>query len=225
MVQLKKTISTLNTGFRLAIANDGVSRLEDTNLIGFLYSDAHIGRGSNDSPMIATNASFPHFDRELRRYFKVLNTYYPNKFKDSKGFSIKCDGHPGYKHLDGVCPGDEFPFSNGYYTMILADGSIVYLMLFDNHNKYKSGTIGGKRVINNGFIRIDVNGSKSPNQYGRDFFEFNLSSDGTIFSELFYDDYWEPDFIDTHCNTNTDDGRRADTCGARVLKDGFVMNY
>ena len=62
-----------------------------------------------------------------------------------------------------------------------------------------------------GYIIIDVNGGKRPNMYGRDIFYFRLSRNGRLFSD-----------------GNSDNCKKGDSgsnCTARIIENGWVMDY
>ena len=64
---------------------------------------------------------------------------------------------------------------------------------------------------NAGYIYIDINGAKRPNMCGRDVFYFGLSENGKIIAD------GNAEMCDT--------GDIGDNCGARIIKDGWEMNY
>ena len=68
-------------------------------------------------------------------------------------------------------------------------------------------------------FHIDINGLNGPNAYGRDLFLFRLTNGGKLIP-------YGLDIADHYTVTCTDnnitDGR---ACSARVVKDGFKINY
>jgi len=92
------------------------------------------------------------------------------------------------------------------------------------------------------YIRIDTNGKKPPNSYGRDIFTFALYPFGNqVFPEGTYatagadgkpvDDFLLLTREDVEANCNSDGGVRINAsapggmCAARIIQDGFKINY
>ena len=80
--QLKKSVSVLENGFKLAMAEDEVDNLEDTALFRTLKED---GGGCVD---IFEYSDGNGFENEFKKYFKVVkyaNGYWENNYKDLDG--------------------------------------------------------------------------------------------------------------------------------------------
>ena len=121
------------------------------------------------------------------------------------GTSLTCFGNnSGYLGLNGVLTEWTMP-ANGGYDIILSDGTIVRFRMVTN------GCNGTQWGSNNSCanIYIDVNGSKKPNQFGRDLFFFELREDG---------------LHPTGCESNTCAGTYAYGCSCKVLREN-AMNY
>ncbi len=107
--------------------------------------------------------------------------------------------------------------------VLCLDGSVFW----SDWDAYYAGRYG-KAVLTDGsaimfdgsYIYVDVNGSKAPNQLGRDIFQFAYFSDkhhllplGTGYANL-----------DLQCNTTTAAGKYAQSCPAKIIMEG-EMNY
>ena len=212
--QLKKSVNVIENGFRLMMADDGADKLTDTCLWG-TFSDS-IGAGAIHTEFIGY----------MKKYFKVID-YNTIDLKD-------------YKFLNGNSPG-----VNPRTNFILADG--VYFM-FGTVNKIptslseeeckKVKELGGnfcEYAIR--LIYIDVNGSKLPNQFGRDLFQFELSNDGRLIPEggkdaaLFKSQvalqnntkYWNSSSSESNYRCNKNSAGYA--CAARIMENGWKMDY
>ncbi len=212
--QLKKSVSVIENGFKMILADDGVDKLTDTGL--WLVLPDFIGAG-------ALNSNFMGY---MKKYFKVIG----NNTIDLKN----------YKHLNGSYPGD-----NQRSNFVLADGS--YFMLgsvyktpnsLSEENCRKVKELGGnfcESAIS--LLYIDVNGSKGPNQFGRDLFQFTVSNDGRLMpaggkNDALFDsqvelssnsNYWNSSSpqMNSRCDTNS----YGYTCAARIIENGWKMDY
>ena len=90
-------------------------------------------------------------------------------------------------------------------------GAIVYLFRIITGNSLDS-TIA--------VFHIDINGLNGPNAYGRDLFLFRLTNGGKLIPYGL--DIANDHYTVTCTNNNIIDGR---SCSARVVKDGFKINY
>ena len=98
-----------------------------------------------------------------------------------------------------------------YYRLILSDGAQVAFIA--SGAAYSSCT-ATKAGVNNVCVEItvDINGEKSPNQWGRDWFRFLVTEDGL-----------KPAGNDNNsadCSSNNN----GQSCAARVLKENAI-NY
>ncbi len=122
----------------------------------------------------------------------------------SKTFSIISTQSPSiaYKSLDG---GLEEERGNG---IILKDGTIIYYYFVKNW----TDLIGFDMPYNKGYMIIDTNGTKSPNQWGRDLFKLYIYNDKIDAGEYI-----------GGCELNAP--FKGDDCAARIIKDGWQMKY
>lgn len=217
--QLKKSVSIVENGFKLAMANDEVMELENTKLIQSLGE-----RESSDNEA---------FFNEFKKYFKVV------KIRES-GF----DEMEGYKTLSGVdMSGLNDAVSNGIY---FADGSLLILEFTGEVDKLspevcnKAKSLGGNlcEIIRTIYFDIDVNGDKNPNQFGRDRFEFILGNNGRLYpiagkDHAFFNEqkdlannnsYWKKDNFYS-CKTSGGGMYNGLSCVARIMENGWKMDY
>ena len=220
--QLQKTVSMLENGFKLAMAEDEVMELENTKLIQSMGENG--SSQDNDA-----------FFNELKKYFKII------KIKES-GF----DEYGGYKSLSGkdlLGYGDGL--SNGIY---FADGSLLILGTYSHINKRNTEDcnniklLGGNvcEMFNSDYFDIDVNGDKGPNQFGRDRFRFELGNNGKLYPlggkdfALFVDQielsnsgsYWKSSHVNSSykCDPKDKDAEGF-YCAARIIENGWKMDY
>ncbi|MBR6162894.1 type II secretion system protein [bacterium] len=132
-----------------------------------------------------------------------------------------------YKKINGVEGAIYDNVSNNYYKIVLNDGSLMYIELFDQCIENKTRCI---------CFDIDVNGHRKPNQIGRDLFSINLfpftnnvMPDGTYIAGGEYNTaskswpYETKETVDEQCDPNgTSSGW---TCAGKIMREGWKMNY
>ncbi len=211
--RLKKSVSVIENGFKMILADDGVDKLTDT---GLFSTFSFIGGG-------AVNLKFAAY---MDKYFKVID----NNTVDLKN----------YKYLNSVGPG-----SNPRSNFILEDGSyFMFNSLYNTPTSLSEENCKKVKELGGNFcefaieqLYIDVNGSKRPNEFGRDLFQFMVSNDGRLIpygskdAALFEEQveissnlhYWRNSAADSGCNMKkrgTGSG-----CAARVIENGWKMDY
>jgi len=119
------------------------------------------------------------------------------------------------KKLDGTADNwsrtsrDGFLFAN-QYGFSYPDGSVI-TMMFNTFNAYWYD-IAGKNLLFS--FAVDVNGAQGPNQIGRDIFVFERPNNSYTI---------RPYGIDNP--SDCEKGKEGYTCAARIIKDGWKMNY
>ena len=90
-----------------------------------------------------------------------------------------------------------------------------------------------------GYIYIDVNGKKGPNQWGRDYFEFVLSNEGKLYpvygkDSALYNNltelernsyYWKNNGNGNLCDLTVNPNSYGWGCAARIIENGWKMDY
>ena len=123
---------------------------------------------------------------------------------------------------------DDYRFLNGqpfnqlntilYYTVYLKDGSIVFISVNND----------GVKMFNL-ILRVDINGNKGPNTFGKDVFSYDLKTDGTnnIFKTKFSGPISTTIDRQTLLNDPLDGckkGLRGIYCGAIIQYDGWQIS-
>jgi len=216
--QLKKSVSVVENGFKLAMAEDEVELLSDTNLfltIGNKYFD--------------DNLVFSNFISVLKKYFNITET--------ENDYSCTTDE---YKTLSGETA-EDYGLCFVGNKVYLNDGTILFIDFMGQPEIKPTEIInqikgfGGKMYSDIGLIEIDVNGKKNPNQYGRDRFSFILSDNGNIYpySGIDYALYSQQNAISSNSyywrNNNDCEKSNSDSigsgCAARIIENGWKMDY
>lgn len=219
----KKSYSSLQNGFKTYIAVEGVSSVVDTTLWRAI------------AKVYAGNMDLKTVNNELSKIFSIADQRLIFFEEDVDKVLVK------YKWLSPDPAEQIF----GGLTLVLADGSIVYFMPYIQNEvlptileQMKARKL--KHTTNYAEIYVDVNGVNKPNIVGRDLFGFILSEDGTLLprgskSFCYFVSYpfqrcdegtptWLlKDSSDNSCYTDEwSDGRG---CAARIIDEGWKMNY
>ena len=175
-----------------------VSRLQKT------YSN--LSQATNR--IIAEEGSFKGTDGGWNTSSSALRDMYKKYLNNVK----ECDNHTScipdiidYKNLNGTSNNGMYHLTNNYDGIVLQDGTFLSFLSSSGCNFDQETYCGDKDMC--GVIHVDINGSKKPNQWGRDAFRFYISETG---------------LYPTGCNWNkTCTGQ---TCTCKVLREG-AMNY
>ncbi len=157
----------------------------------------------------------------MKKYFKLS--------KVCEQFECDFGGTNGYGTLSNPEPGMSMqPDGMNFYVFYSLDGMIYFL---DN---CPNCSMGGWNLY------VDVNGSKKPNILGRDVFTFYVNEQGILHpladrafaeSQGTYLDYayWNGDDMNgVWCKTpktNTTSCDYCSGCAARIIEEGWKMNY
>lgn len=203
VVALKKYYSVLNQSYKTYMANNGC--------VGDI------------------RACLANIDSDATMY---------NIFKPSLSIIQDCGNAAGlgcwasglYHYLNGTNYA-AVDIAPSIYKVRLADGASL---AFDLEDTTCSGDWSQANIDplfhNCGYVDVDVNGSKGPNQFGRDEFEFFITASG-IYPKGMYDD---KDYADSSgipgCDPSSSNTTaptyqgRGEGCTAKVLQEG-AMNY
>jgi len=158
-------------------------------------------------------------DEFVKKYFvPYLNVV---KFCTSDNSVKGCavDGH--YNCLGGAKCTANYA-KDPYPKVLLADGSMIYFILR-----------GANRARALGFD-VDINGHKKPNKVGRDFFTFDIFKEtgellptGTVDNTVPFNEETQSYTLMSEEKRNTDCSPEGIGwyCAAKVVQDGFKINY
>lgn len=220
VTQLKKDYSLFQQGLKQYMATQGVTSLGDTDLYD-----------GTTSIYVANTARQTSVDNIMKSLFKTIKT--------CKQGDDSCK--IGYNYLEYSDPDPQYYFNNAYnfYTV---DGTCYGVALATsctpNYNR------AGPMKALCGSIYIDINGTKKPNKIGRDLFLFYLGHDGTLFpdggiaSAMYIANSTDPAVYSGGCwqadsslcgipgsSVLTNTNASGNTCSARIMEEGWEMNY
>ncbi len=203
VTQLQKAVSTFEQGFRKRMADIECTDLNCGGIQELLYPD--------------------NFEAEIKKNFEIVSACPMDDScmpREKDGSILK------YKYLGGSLGNN----INVYNIFILKSGTIIGMR--DTYCAPVRMPGEANFDYNCAFVMIDVNGSKAPNQWGRDVFYFLLNEMGMLVP--MYGEQWSladsgttdgswkkhPDYCTTPSKSSTGLG-----CAARVIEDGWKMNY
>jgi len=152
VASLKKTYSTFESAFRLAIQQNGT--VDQWGLTD-IYSSS--GQGALD----AMNIIVPYL-----------------KISEKCGISDGCYPNSNYTFLDKSATKNYYTDATRA-KFILADGVIADFMIRDISCNSPQGTTPNLSSVC-GDLDVDINGAKGPNVFGRDYFRFWITKYGVI---------------------------------------------
>ena len=159
------------------------------------------------------NGEYFTFDFEGEDEYNNVQEKYKNEFllkylNVAKNCSVdSCYDKPiEYSNLNGT---SKKSYNVNKYGIILTDGSLINTNAnFADEDKTRASL----------FFRIDVNGAyKKPNTFGKDFFEFEIRSDGKIIPGGSEGSYYEDASI--YCNEDSEDEANGIGCTYEMLKE------
>ena len=208
VAQLQKSMNVWNNGMALMLSQQGVESLYDTEFTKALEDKYGMGDFSSGY----YSSSRPIDDSLIKKYFKVAKIDYSGQSNPHK---INC--------LDGNYYS---PSSlSGEARWYMADGTLFYIFLRYMEDPTIQGT---------GYVLVDVNGAKGPNTWGRDVFQFGVKKDGKLFprtseeGKALGDGYYTWKDVAYYCGvagSSNVSGVQGNGCAARIIEEGWVMNY
>lgn len=218
---LKKAYSTIQQGFKLYMADQGVTDLSQTDLF----------KSNPDDPGPHGNLNIM-----IRKYFKVIKVC---RIGDAscniKGTSLNFPlFDPSYEF------GSNLTSNPSNYNFCLADGSCFSINLSIQSFCTPYYPAPSKIKASCASISIDINGKQPPNKNGRDFFGgWTLAPDGNLYP-LYGQDYaqynsnsatnwkgrnyyWRDAGLSNNCGN--DASLIGYGCAARIIENGWEMDY
>ena len=206
--QLKKTYTTLNEGLKQMLVQENCTEVKSC-----LLFDYH---GDNNGEYHYSSSFYELFPKVFNLVdYSTENNYYNSKYKRE----VKKIGGGSHSFND-IPSGYSFGYSTGLAGS--TKNGEIYMLEY--------GPAGSS-------VTVDINGFKQPNQIGRDIFIFVLSPKSSSFvpieSSSFYSDYvygnssdesYMEQRIEEMCNTSSSSSI-GETCAAKIIMDGWKMNY
>ena len=211
--QLKKTVSVFENGFKKAMADDGVDKLQDTELW------QSVGSCNGD----VSNANCNEFFNKLQKYFKV--EYNPGY---SKSYSTFNNGAPLINKADIYLPsGVQFGFSGisktpagGVYGPHNPLGTIV----LDVNGDKKPDKIG-RDVFMFGISKYGQMvpyGSRTASKLQC---EYNHTMSPNMYPEVPTEECINSTYYNSIGGLGCIDGGMGFFCAARIMENGWKMDY
>lgn len=184
---IKVAYAKINDGFLFMRSDENVDDL--TNLSVF----KNMNQDNFTDPDIQAN-----LDSQMKKYFSILKSYKAGE---------SCAECPIYVQMNGsLADGGQYDYA---WRGFSADGMIYYMHL----NGPQVATNPGKIKSLLAYFFVDINGTKGPNKWGKDMFQYALAQNGILYSA------WGKDLSDAMPLSQTYWGRDASGCGSPENKD------
>ena len=209
---LQRAYAQIQQVFKLAMAQDAVDLLQNTELIQSI-------NGTNTTDNNDQNA----FISKLGEYIKI------QKACNSMDFSNGCHDIQ-YTDLSDT---NTDPFNRGGDIQIFtSDGMIYYFTEMDKTAYFRNQADcdrikadGGSMCSDIGTISIDVNGSKGPNKQGRDLFRLDVDAYGKVYLFGATAAYGKSRNWENEGNCSGTDFDYGFNCAGRIYEEGWKMDY
>lgn len=236
--KLAVIVSNLENAFSNALIQEGVENLFQTRM----WTNVNSGSGvdvDNDS------AIKQQFLGEIGRYMNVngavlnegMSSTFASYYGGKKIYPMSTSGGSNTASPKEVFPGDGQPF-----PVIMKNGAGVFIRTYpldgacgDEETLISQGT---NYICNAADVYIDVNGPSAPNTFGRDIFGFQISEKGVLYPQGGLDvaikdgggsnNRWDVTGRQYSCvngDFGSDSGNRGLGCTARLIAEGYKMNY
>ena len=215
---LATAISNFETAMSTMLVKEGVDDLLDTQAWGnaefSLLGEVEAAEGENQDDVNAeNNEKIKRFMFDIGRTLKIIDL----------GENIL------YKALS--TPNAVANLSFGTPVSFLSKGGVEYKIEISNIDRGLAKSENDMLTQNCNYINkaadvgIDINGAKGPNILGRDYFRFELGTDGHLypFGGRDYCIYNEEDYQDVteKCVADLD----GNYCAAYLMQNGYKMDY
>ncbi len=238
--RLSVVVSNLENAFQSAIAQEGADNLYGTSLWDF-------GGGER---LNATEGNKAQFVGRLGQYM-IVNGY-KNSEADFYGSLPTCPMTNSGGTNSQACisnGGQRFAGDGRMFTIETKTGAAIHIRAYRRAGvaQAKAAAIlrGNTYYTNAADIIIDVNGKNAPNTFGRDIFWFELGENGVLYplggEDVSNSGSWQDengnqvrhgtwDTADNQASCRDDNkgnvaGTRGIGCAARVIADGYKINY
>lgn len=230
--RLSVLVSNLENAFQNAIVQEGVDNLYKTNM------------WSNGAVNADNEARIAPFVGNLGRYMYVSGF----KTKDTEAMAstgihaMDANGGTGTQIAGGDA---SLPGVGTCIALETKNGATIYIRTYSHTEaEIEAGRTaaieqGSSYYTNAADVFIDVNGKSAPNTYGRDVFAFQVGENGILYPDggrdvarmddgdisHTWDNATPNRFSCTDDNKGSVDAQRGLGCAARVIAEGYKINY
>ena len=235
--KLSVVVSNLENAFTNAIAQEGADNLYGTRMWAVECAENGVCVDATDN-----DETKARFVGELGRYLVV------NGFKDSDTEYYQDVGgfHP--MTATGATNSEisiaSFGGTGQMFPILTKNGAAILIRTYNYQNTLNAQreaaiAVGCTYYTNAADIAIDVNGTEAPNTLGRDIFWFQLGENGIIYPVGGRDvarleagsggGIWDAEIANrdscTDASKGTNENLMGMGCTARVIEEGYQMNY
>lgn len=228
--KLSVVVSNLENAFQSAIAQQGADNLYGTDMWADERTNANEGDKAAFVGKLGQYMIVNGYSDSDAQYYGTVRTCAMSESGGTNGDA--CNASANSARFGG--DGDMF-------TIETKNGAAIHIRTYRHTNAEidagKTAAIadGGSYYTNAADINIDVNGKNPPNTYGRDIFWFEVGENGILYPVGSRDvarlepeqGRWDQN-LRAACNDTSkgsDVALRGMGCTARIIADGYKMNY
>lgn len=198
---LSVAVSNFENAMNLMLLREGVDNLASTKA----------WKSVNNS-MTRTSSS-----SNINKFMKELEKYMP--IESYKTATVNYKNLKGSANVSYNAPVRFFTKKGIEYKITIAD------VQTSSANESAVMAAGGSYVSRAGYLQIDVNGEDKPNIEGRDYFDFEIASDGKIYPWRGEDHCIKNGYTKENTKTKCVTQREGHYCTAYLVENGYEMDY
>ena len=241
--RLSVVVSNLENAFQTAIAQEGADNLYGTSLWDFkdkLTADC----GTKEKPATEeekekNKGTIAQFVGRLGQYM-ILNGYVESDDKYYGSIPVHPMSESGGTGTTSIINDSRFWGQGQMFALETKNGAAIFIRAYRRTGlaeaKAEAIAVGSSYYTNAADIVIDVNGKNAPNTFGRDIFWFQLGENGVMYpyggaevARLDANGTWDSKTnVVASCSDDfkgSDETKRGIGCAARVIADGYKINY
>ena len=246
--RLSVVVSNLENAFQTAIAQEGADNLYGTSLWDFggntkLTADCGTkDKPASDEEKEKNKGTIAQFVGRLGQYM-IINGYVDSDDKYYGSIPVHPMSESGGTGTTSIINDSRFWGNGQMFALETKNGAAIFMRAYRRTGladaKANAIAAGSSYYTNAADIVIDVNGKNAPNTFGRDIFWFQLGENGVMYpyggadtnrvdSDSKHGTWDSTTNVVASCSDDfkgSDATKRGIGCAARVIADGYKINY
>ena len=246
--RLSVVVSNLENAFQTAIAQEGADNLYGTSLWDFggksrLSADCGTKeKPASDADKEKNKGTIAQFVGRLGQYM-IINGYVNSDNEYYGSIPVHPMSESGGTGTFSIINDSRFWGNGQMFALETKNGAAIFMRAYRQKDlataKANAIAAGSSYYTNAADIVIDVNGKNAPNTFGRDIFWFQLGENGVMYpyggadtnrvdSDNNHGTWDSKTNVVASCSDDfkgSDETKRGIGCAARVIADGYKINY
>ena len=230
--RLSVVVSNLENAFQTAIAQEGADNLYGTSLWDF----------DGEKELTSEKGDVAKFVGRLGQYM-IINGYVNSDNEYYGSIPVHPMSESGGTGTFSIINDSRFWGNGQMFALETKNGAAIFMRAYRQKDlataKANAIAAGSSYYTNAADIVIDVNGKNAPNTFGRDIFWFQLGENGVMYpyggadtnrvdSDNNHGTWDSKTNVVASCSDDfkgSDETKRGIGCAARVIADGYKINY